>query len=295
MLFRSAGLRQDAHSASNVQTTSPYANVSFVPWNNTRVHFDWGQYAQFPELSQIYSVYARTPLLPERATHFEAAVEQRLDERTRLRVELYDRQDRDLLAFPLLDARILPNGSVINAIASAPLRNSQRGYSRGFQVFLQRRSANGFTGWISYAYGKTMITDGDLGTRFPSDYDQPHTFNAYLSRRLRPTINISGHLTYGSGMPLPGFYLRDSGGYVIATTRNQLRAPAYQRTDIRLNKAYTHKQNKTTLFAEIVNITNHNNRDFDSPGPYDQVTGRTFPKFFSMFPILPSVGVVMEF
>ncbi len=56
-----------------------------------------------------------------------------------------------------------------------------------------------------------------------------------------------------------------------------------------------HKKTKATLFAEVVNLTNHHNRDFDSPGPYDSVTGRTYPNFFSMFPILPSAGMLFEF
>ena len=294
-LTAAAGLRGDEHGVSGAQVTSPYGNVSVAPWANTRIHLDWGQYAQFPELNQFFSRFTLVRPLPERATHYEAALEQKLDERTRLRVELYDRQDRDLLASPLLDPRVLFNGTIFNAVANAQLRNSERGYSRGAQIFLQRRSANGFTGWISYAYGRTMIADGDLGVRFPSDSDQPHTFNAYVSRRLRPTVNASMRFTYGSGMPLPGFYKLDSSGYLLSQNRNGLRAPAYQRTDVRLNKAYIHKKNKATLFAEIVNVTDHNNRDFDSPGPYDPVTGRTFPKFFSMFPILPSAGVVMEF
>jgi hypothetical protein len=291
-----AGVRQDEFSQSTVQVTSPYASASFAPLKKTHLQFDWGQYAQFPELNQIFSTFTHTPLLPERSTHYEAVVEQTLDERTRLRVEFYDRQDRDLLARPLLDPRLLLNGSIFNAVPDAPLRNSQRGYSRGAQVFLQRRTANGFTGWISYAYGHAEIRDGDLGVRFPSDFDQRHTFNAYVSRRLRPTVNVSARFTYGSGMPLPGFYRQDgTGAYFLTTNRNGLRAPDYQRTDLRLNKAYVHKKSKATLFAEVINLTNHHNRDFDSPGPYDSVTTQTFPKFFSMFPILPSAGVLVEF
>jgi hypothetical protein len=184
---------------------------------------------------------------------------------------------------------------VINAAPNAPLGNSQRGYSRGVQIFLQRRTANGFTGWISYAYGRAVLGDGVSPLRFPADYDQPHTFNTYVSHRLRPTVNLSARFTYGSGMPLPGFYRLEQGGYWLARDRNGLRAPAYERTDVRLNKAYVHKRSKTTLFAEIVNLTNHHNRDFDSAGPYDGRTGQTYPNFYSMFPILPSAGVVCEF
>jgi hypothetical protein len=291
-----AGVRRDEFSQSPVEVTSPYASVSFTPLTGTHVQFDWGQYAQFPELNQIFSAFTHVPLLPERATHYEAVVEQTLDERTRVRVEFYDRQDRDLLARPFLDPRVLLfGGTIFNAVPNAPWRNSERGYSRGAQIFLQRRTANGFTGWISYAYGHAVIRDGDLGVRFPSDYDQRHTFNAYVSRRLRPTVNVSARFTYGSGMPLPGFYRLDGTAYFLATNRNGLRAPNYQRTDLRLNKAYVHKKTKATLFAEVINLTNHHNSDFDSAGPYDSTTGRTSPNFFSMFPILPSAGMLFEF
>ncbi len=299
-----AGVRQDEFNESPVQTTSPYASAAFLPLTKTRVQLDWGQYAQFPELNQVFSVFTHAPLLPERATHYEAVVEQSLDERTRVRVELYDRQDRDLLARPALDPRVVFIGgsslpTIINALPNAPWLNSQRGYSRGAQIFLQRRTANGFTGWISYAYGHTEVSDGTLGVSYPSDYDQRHTFNAYVSRRLRPTVNVSARFTYGSGMPFPGFYRDEVQGggtiYFLSTNRNGLRAPAYQRTDLRLNKAYVHKKTKTTLFAEVINLTNHHNRDFDSAGPYDSVTTQTYPNFFSMFPILPSAGMEFEF
>jgi Carboxypeptidase regulatory-like domain/TonB-dependent Receptor Plug Domain len=289
------GVREDEHSASPIEVTSPYASVSVQPWSRTHVQVDWGQYAQFPELSQYFSTFASARLLPERATHYEAAIEERLNEHTRLRLEFYDRQDRDLLASPALDPRVLANGMIFNAVPAAPLRNSERGYARGLQVFLQRRTANGFTGWVSYAYGRAIVRDGDLGLSFPSDYDQRDTFNAYVSRRLRPTVNVSARFTYGTGMPLPGFYKVEGGNYFLAQNRNGLRAPAYERTDLRLNKAYVHKKSKTTLFAEVINLTNHSNRDFDSAGPYETITGRAFPNFYSMFPILPSAGMVFEF
>jgi hypothetical protein len=187
------------------------------------------------------------------------------------------------------------DGTIVQAVPAAPLLNSEHGSSRGVEVLVQRRTANGFTGWASYAYGRAIVSDDDLGLTFPSDYDQRHTVNAYLSRRLRPSVNFSGHFTYGSGMPLPGFYRLEQGVYELARNRNGLRAPAYQRTDLRVNKALVHPRFNATLFAEVVNLTNHANRDFDSAGPYDPQTGRTSPNFYSMFPILPSIGMVLTF
>jgi hypothetical protein len=218
-----------------------------------------------------------------------------LNDRTRFRLELYDRQDRDLLARPELFPRVGGAGMIVQAMPAAPLLNSQHGYSRGVQLLLQRRSANGFTGWMSYAYAHAKLRDDVLRITFPSDYDQRHTVNAYLSRRLRPTLNLSAHFTYGSGMPLPGFYRTEQGRYMLARLLNGARAPVYERTDVRLNKDYVHQKFNATLYAEIVNVTNHTNRDFDSAGPYDPVTGATSPNFYSMFPILPSVGFVFAF
>jgi hypothetical protein len=160
---------------------------------------------------------------------------------------------------------------------------------------IERRSASGLNGWLSYAWSDSQLEDVTRAELYPADYDQRHTVNAYVSRRLRPSVNVSARFTYGSGMPLPGFYRLDGAAYFLSSNRNALRAPNYERTDLRLNKAYIHKKSKATLFAEVVNLTNHHNRDFDTPGPYDSTTGRTYPNFFSMFPILPSAGIVYEF
>jgi hypothetical protein len=293
-LHFTAGIREDHLSVQNQQAANPYASVSFHA-SRTRVDFSFGQYSQFPELNQLFSSFTHGNLLPQRSTQYEAVIEERVNELTRLQVAFYDRQDRDLLARPLLVPRMLADGTLVAADANAQWMNSERGYSRGFEVFLQRRSANGITGWVSYAFGRTVLTDGVLRTSFFADYDQRHTVNAYISKRIRPTVNVSARVTYGTGMPLPGFYAQVPGGYAISQTRNAVRAPAYERTDLRLNKAYIKQRVKTTLYGELINITNRHNRDFDTPGPYDTTTGRTFPNFYSMFPILPSAGVVFEF
>jgi hypothetical protein len=292
-LHITAGVRADTRGGETV--TSPHVSLALEPWKSARLELSWGQYSQLPEINQVFSSYSNGKLLPERATHYQAALEERVNDRIRVRLEMYDRQDRDILARPALFPRLLADGSVFQAVPNAPWLNSERGYARGFEIFVQRRSANGFTGWISYAYGHAVLSDGFYRLKFPSDYDQHNTVNGYVSRRLRPTVNVSARVSYGTGMPLPGFYQLVSDGYAIARERNALRAPVYQRTDLRLNKDYVHTKIKTTVYGEIVNLTNHRNSDFDTPGTYDTGSRRTFPTFYSMFPILPSAGVVFEF
>src|SRR5262249_9167467 len=64
-----AGLRQQHFTASTEPVTTPYASLSIQLRQRTRVDLNWGQYGQFPELSQLFSMFALRPLLPERATH----------------------------------------------------------------------------------------------------------------------------------------------------------------------------------------------------------------------------------
>jgi len=290
-----AGARWDRNSVSIVDVASPYASLAIQPFAATKIQFDFGQYAQFPELSQYYSIFGKRSLLPIRATHYEAVLEQHLDRRTRLRLEFYDRQDRDLMARPEFDPRVLITGKIFNPLVNAPILNSQRGYARGTQIMLQRSSANGLTGWVSYAYGHAQVRDGDLKMSFPSDYDQKHTLNVAGSYRLRPTVNLTARWSYGSGFPIPGFYRLVGKSYFLSPIRDGLRVTPYQRADVRVNKAFVYQKTKLTLFAEVVNLFNRQNRVFDSAGSYNSTTGAANLSFINMFPILPSAGILFEF
>ncbi len=172
--------------------------------------------------------------------------------------------------------------------------NSLRGYSRGFEIFLQRSSANRATGWVSYAFGRTAMRDGITTNRFPSDFDQRHTVNVYGGYRIKPTINLSVKASYGSGFPIPG-YLQQSGTlYYLTNVRNQLRMPYYLRTDARVNKSWTKDKWKLTLFGEVINLTNRTNYLYDSFNGYNTKTFQAFLTMDTMFPILPSAGIVFE-
>jgi len=290
-----AGARWDQNSLDHVAATSPAASLSLglLPG----MHFDlgFGQYVQYPEISVLTSILGNRRLLPERSNHTVAGLEQRLGERTRLRVELYNRADRDMIFQPTIDPRLLWPGLKVFAPPSNPLyENSLRGYARGAEIFLQRSSANRFTGWISYAYGRTEDRDGITGNHFPSEYDQRHTVNVYGGYRLRPTVNLSLRWSYGSNFPVPGYLTQVGSLYYLTTVRDQLRLPSYQRADFRINKAWTHNRWRTTLYGEVVNFTNRTNYLFDSFNGYTTSTHQAYITLDKMFPILPSIGMVLE-
>ncbi len=288
-----AGARWDRLDVSGALAASPQASLAFAPRPGTRLQVGWGQYAQFPDLNWLYSPLGRPSLAPERATHYLAAIEQRLGERSRLRLELYNRQDRDLLFRPWYEPR-LSAGRILPWRLDAPVENSLRGYARGFDLFLQRRTANGLTGWVSYSLSYARLRDAVSGARFNADYDQRHAVNVYLGWRLRPSVHLSTRWVYGSGFPVPGFLRRDQARYWLAEERNRTRLEPYQRADFRLNKAFVFRRWKATLYAEVVNLFNRDNYRFSSFDGYNARTGQAFVAVDRTLPILPSAGLVFE-
>jgi hypothetical protein len=290
----SLGGRWDKLTANGQSALSPQSSLAYTPWANGKFSFAWGRYAEFPDTSSLYAENGSPRLLPAHADHYVAAFEERLGEHTRLRVEAFERSDRNLLFQPFEDARLL-NGQVVPDNFQSPIMNTLTGATKGSEVFIQRRTANGWTGWASYTFSRSEMYDTLTRIHFPSDQDQRHTINGYLSYRLRPSVNLSSKFSWGSGFPVPGFFSVQDRNYYLATERNLVRLPAYQRLDIRMNKSKTFGRGKMTLYVEGVNVLNHANYRFDSYNGYDGSTGLAYISLSKMFPILPSAGVTFEF
>jgi len=287
------GVRSDHMTTDDVTTISPTASARLALTRSTLLQLGFGQYVQFPGINQLDSNVGNPRLLPERSNQAIAAIEQRLGERTRVRIETYNRADRDLLYQPYIDPRLL-DGRVLLPQLNPQFYNSERGYARGAEIFLQRSSANRFTGWVSYGYGRTEDHDGITGATFVSEWDQRHTVNVYGSYRLRPSVNLSGRSTWGSGFPIPGYLEMVNGSYYLTDVRNSQRLGAYSRTDARINKAWSHDRWKMTLYGEVINLTDHANYVFESLDSVDRQTGLVHVTIDKQFPILPSLGLVFE-
>jgi hypothetical protein len=290
----SLGGRWDTVTASHESVISPQASIAYAPWESDRFTFAWGRYAQFPEVDAFYAENGNSHLLAAKAEHFVATFEQRLGNQARIRIEAFERNDKNLLSQPLADAHLV-GGAIYPDYFQSALTNTLTGKTKGAEVFIQKRTANGWTGWASYTFARSEMFDRLTLVRYPSDQDQRHTFNGYLSYRLRPSINLSAKFMYGSGFPVPGFLTLQDGTYYLGSTRNAVRLPDYQKLDIRMNKSKLLKHGKMTIFVEVVNVYNHNNFRFDSYDGYNSQSGQAYISLSQMFPILPSAGTTFEF
>ena len=293
-ILLTAGLRWDRQSVSGTDTVSPQASLAFAPDASTRVHLSWGRSSQFPNPQELFSALGSNSLLPERADHLEAGFDHDVHRGIRLRIGSYIRWDRDLLFRPYSEPRIL-DGRVFSPSLTAPIRNSVRGRSQGIQFLLEKRSASGLNGWISYALGTAEMQDREAGIRFPSDWDQRHTVSAVANYRIRPSVLLSGKWVHGSGMPIPGFYRRDAGQTFLSEDRNALRLGSYRRLDLRVDKQFSVDRWSLTLYGEIINALNHHNPAVHQYNQFNPSTGAVRFSSFHQFPILPSGGLRLEF
>ena len=290
-----AGLRLDAHEFYTGAITSPQAGLAVRIARPTELRLGWGQYAQYPELMWLTSPAGGRRLAPVRANHRTATLEQRLSDNLRVRLEAWNRDDRDLIASPLWDPRLRDGRFFLPW--NPRLVNSVRGYSRGLQFMVQRRSANRLSGWIGYTLGYSRQRDGVTGLHYWSDWDQRHLINVYASYRLRPTLNLSSRWSYGSGEPIRGFYERraEPGRFYLSAQRNMLRTSAYQRLDLRANKAFAFDRWKITLYGELLNATDRDNRRVLGLNSINGRTGEARLSTDRVLPIVPVGGVSVEF
>lgn len=290
-----AGWRADGMEHGGPAALTPTAGASLRIAQAWSVRAAFGQYVQYPDIAAIAATAGGPRLLAERSTQFLVSIERRLGLPARLRLEAYQRTERDRIARPGLDGRVA-GGRVLLPQLAAPLSNSVRAYARGVVAVFQLRSANRLSGWLSYGYGAARARDGTLGVDYWSDDDQRHTAGAVMSYRLRPGSMVSGRWAFGSGQPIPGFFRRDANGaHYLSAERNELRLPAYRRADVRWSQSWIRDQWKFTLYAEVVNLANHRNLRLASVDSIDSRTGRVNLTLQRVFPIVPAAGIAVEF
>jgi outer membrane receptor for ferrienterochelin and colicin len=275
---------------------SPWVLTEVEVREGTRVRLGAGVQYQSATIDNSMFVLPGQQLVPQRGTTVEVGIEQRIGAAWRINLAAYHRRDADGLRAVDAEVRIVNNRVVVPIVPH--WENTLTGNTNGAEVVLERRSASGLNGWLSYSWNDTELEDaggaGRPAESFPSDYDQRHTVNAYVGYRWGGRTSLSARMRYGSNFPIQGYIGEDSFGYVLSSQRNGLRLPAYSRLDLRADRAFTYRKSRLTLFLEVVNATNRNNYRANSPG-INIATRRVFGPIESMFPLLPVAGVLVEF
>ena len=288
------GVRGDRWTLTDQSTTSPWIQTEWRPSRGPTVRASAGRYQQFADFENVLGVSGGVDLQPERAGQYDLGLEQRIGHGLRVTATLYDREEHEMLRRPGLETRLVGT-RVVRGSAAARYDNRLEGFARGVELMLQRTtSGRGVSGWLSYAYGRNRYHDVVNGESFWGDFDQRHTLNAWASYRHSDRASFVGKLRMGSNFPIPGYYAESDGAYRITDVRNTTRLPLYSRLDLRANRTFNWSRRRLTLFAEVINVLNRDNLRFGPPR-VSLITGQTTRPFDTMIPIVPSVGVLIEF
>lgn len=287
------GIRVDRWSLTGDSTASPWLQADWRLGAKTTLRGATGIYQQFPSIEAVVGTWGNPNAVPERAVHADLSLEHRLGSSMRVQFTVYDREERDFLRRPDAEARLI-DGQFSSDYAFAIYENRLSGAARGVEVFIQRLDTSGFSGWLSYAYGRHRYRDVVSGETYWGDLDQRHTANLYGLYRLSPRTSVSAKLRMGSNFPVAGYYREIDGRYFIGPTRNEVRLPSFARLDLRVNRSFNWSQRRLTLFVEVINVLNRENVRSHPPS----INRRTFEAtrlFESLMPVVPSAGVLIEF
>ena len=290
------------------QQFSPQISLALRAARNTELQFAAGKYSQFSNFS-----FGPPPgdcvaeaTLPVKSEHYSAAVEQRLGENTRVRLQVFERRG-------FFSVGVTPPGQLDSASCPVvqPVSGGtfKRDYARGAQLILQRRSANRLSGWIGYTLLSARERQYQIAVPYPpfsqlsnSNFyystleDQRHSLSVFATYRLRPTLTLSGKFLFGSGYPVPsGTFAQIASGQFVPAGINTTRLGLYQRLDVRADKDWAFQRWKLTLYGEVLNLTNHYNGRFAYESGIDPNTGKVLVKTLQGLPITPTVGVAAQF
>ena len=190
------------------------------------------------------------------------------------------------------------------------------GYAYGFELFLQKEFGR-LNGWVSYAY--SVARKRLHGEEYFTNWDRTHAFNIVGNLRPNRKWDLSLRWTYQTGQPhtpILGYYVETLPGEPkpfyrsIPGGRNSVRYPPYHRLDLATERHFTLWGVQVDLLLQVVNTywrknvfryvyhfgDPHNGIDDDHDGKIDEPDEGIPQRLpISVFPILPSIGVRIDF
>ena len=111
--------------------------------------------------------------------------------------------------------------------------------------------------------------------------------------RWSPQTSLVAKLRVGSNFPIAGYFDERPARLFAGGTRNTVRLPEYARLDIRGDHAFNYSRRRLTVFLEAINVLNRAN--VAAANGVIGGTGRALEFTSSLFPLLPSAGLRVDF
>jgi hypothetical protein len=330
-----AGLRGDYFDSDVIfQNLDPRFTVKYRLSEQSNLKFSTGIFHQYanriPRLFFI-SIWTTADKYVSGSTskHVILGYERAIGDKFQLEVEGYFKDYKDLYTYnQSFLADVEPEEYTSDNL---PIYRNQKGlfnrgdgYSYGLELLL-RKESGAISGWISYAYSKTLLTfDGiNQGESFEPRHDRTHAVNIIanldLNNFLREINNeqfvrpdkrwtLGMNFTFFSGQPitlpgsvylvnqLPDWLGNKNAIALYPSAINSFTLPFYSRFDISLNYEIEYDGWSLSPYLQIFNMFNRKNVWFiQYKNEIKNNTVHQEIETVNMFPVLPSIGITIRF
>lgn len=169
-----------------------------------------------------------------------------------------------------------------------PLSSDGKGYSRGFEIFIQKKlSEIPLYGLMSFTFSESKF-ESLLGGERPSAYDSRIIFNLALGYRFNQKWELSSKFRIATGQPTTPFLPNGKKDWVQYNEGDRL--PLFHSMDVRLDRRWNFMKYTLITYIDIQNIYSRKN-----------VSGVRWnsrlqaPEYQESIGLLPSIGVSFEF
>jgi hypothetical protein len=181
------------------------------------------------------------------------------------------------------------------------------GTSYGFDVLVRQLESRKLSGWLAYSYA--VARRHDAARRFWPAQDRRHNVNLVLAYRPGRKYVLGGRFGFGTGTPYTAIESQivrrtyngapntwDTGVTSrplepVGGARNGARYPSFQRLDLSVTRRFERGRVTIAPYLQLVNAYNARNVFVYT---FDYTANPPTRKSISQFPIIPSVGVTVD-
>ncbi|OGU61061.1 MAG: hypothetical protein A2X64_10490 [Ignavibacteria bacterium GWF2_33_9] len=291
----SAGLRYDYYNnLENNSYISPRFLIGYQIDGKSFASISGGTYYQSPSYIWTIGDKINSKLKPIRSDQIVLSYQRTIRKDLKFQIELYQKWYKDYPARLFRPWSVLsPSGfdDITSDIPYGiePLVSTGIGYSRGMEVFLQKKFSDiPLYGLMSFTFSDTKFKSLK-GDYIQGAYNTPIVFNLSAGYLLGKTWEIAAKFRYSSGLPITPF--DTTTGKLILDEYNQGgRMPDFHALDIRLDKRWSFGHFSLDTYLDIQNVYGRKNVAGYKWDPREKEVIKQ-----ESFGILPSIGINFEF
>ncbi|MCK4966396.1 TonB-dependent receptor, partial [bacterium] len=311
-LVTNAGLRYDYFKYNKGGGLSPRFGLSYILSDKANLNFGYGYHIQSPSFIELTAHANNKNLSNKKTEQFIIGLEYLLSEDTKCTIEVYDKKYKNVpipYGWTTADPYDRYGGWIVN---------KGKGYSRGFEFFLQKKLSKNLQYIVSYAYSTSKGYDERLDSYYDWDYDYRNIFTfigGYKFRFIEKDWynRIKDNLLFKvlsvvhpfADETILSFRWRYLGGrpYTMPVYRPELhyweyssslmmngsRFPAYRRFDFRIDRRYYFNKWNLVTYFDIMNVFGRDNiwdYSYKDNGSVDKIL---------QYETMPVGGIAIEF